>query len=141
MELALEAAPVGNFQQKIGICGGLLVHPRQCLRQLGPQVANGRFGAVGRGPFECRRGFGPGCGFGPGAPRGCNLARLAAILAAFGRTRSREPGFLRHDRSERLAAIYQDRIVHSGPLATLAEPWADPIIRPMLLDSRKELTA
>ena len=42
--------------------------------------------------------------------------------------------------SSRLAGIHQDRIVHSGPLATPCEPWADPIIRPMFLDSRTELT-
>ena len=49
VEFALEAAPVGDFQQEIGFGGGLqFVDLRLCLRQLGPQPANGRFGVVGR---------------------------------------------------------------------------------------------
>ncbi len=49
VEFALEAAPVGNIQQEIGIGGRLqFVDSRLRLRQLGPQPANGRFGVIGR---------------------------------------------------------------------------------------------
>ena len=59
MELALEAAPVGDFQQEVGVGGRLqFVDPRLCLRQLGPEPANRRFGVVGRG--GCCRPLGRG---------------------------------------------------------------------------------
>jgi hypothetical protein len=41
---------------------------------------------------------------------------------------------------ERLAAIHQDRIVHSGPLATPCRTQGRSYNPPMFLDSRKELT-
>ena len=49
MELALEAAPVGNIQQEVDIRGSLqFLDSRLRLGQLGPEPANGPLGVIGR---------------------------------------------------------------------------------------------
>ena len=69
MELALEAAPVGNIQQEVDIRGSLqFLDSRLRLGQLGPEPANGPLGVIGRRPAS--RGDAGG------------LRRLAARLGA-----------------------------------------------------------
>ena len=56
MELALEAAPVGNIQQEVDIRGSLqFLDSRLRLGQLGPEPANGPLGVIGRRGRKPRR--------------------------------------------------------------------------------------
>src|SRR5450756_1232044 len=115
IEFALEAAPVRNAEQEVGIRGSLqFLDSRQRLRQLGPEPANGWLGVIGR-----RRRPGRNCTrFDRFGSLWCGVSLRAGCFAAFGGPRSDSPGFLLHRTLERLAGINQDRIVHSGPPAT-----------------------
>src|SRR5258708_25359161 len=56
VQLALEAAPVVNVQQEVGVRGSLQsLDSRPRRRQLGPEAANGQFGAVVRDRQPGRR--------------------------------------------------------------------------------------
>ena len=82
MELALEAAPVGNIQQEVDIRGSLqFLDSRLRLGQLGPEPANGPLGVIGRcggKPRRRRRLRRPGA-------LGRGLARRRTGFAAFRR--------------------------------------------------------
>ena len=140
MELALKAAPVRNIQQEVGIGGGLqFLDSRLRLGQLGLEPANRRFGVAGRPPAAA--GSRP-----PGVRRGAAFRPAAAGFAAFCSPGGGRPGFLLHGLpcAGLLMKACRDSPRQDSPFRTpchaLDEPRADPIIRPMFLDSRTELT-
>ena len=120
-EFALEAAPVEDVEQEIGLGGGLeLLDLGPRLRQFLAQPPHGRL---------CRLGM-PGSSDRAAArlPRARSSAGLRAGRAGFrGALAAFEAAapvfFLLGIFSRRLAGIHQDRIVHSRPLAT---PWINP---------------
>src|SRR6202171_5123974 len=117
IELALKTAPVRNIQQEIDIRQTLqFINSRQCLRQLDLEPANREFGPVGGDRQPGRR---RGSGFHPSGALWRRFGLHHAAFTAFRGRWSGRLGFLLHRHPlRRLAGIHQDRIVHSGPLAT-----------------------